>query len=99
MPEACSPGRPRRRQRAKLRPPRSTRMISAGQLRRSKGKAAYAHSKSNNSEECTHHIAGWAREQCFEKSAPVSFVERSAAVNKASKYPQVTLLRFQNTHQ
>ena len=76
-------------------------MISAGQLRRSKGKATYAHSKSNDSEECTHHIAGWAREQCFEKSAAVSFVERSetAAVNKASKYPQVTLLRFQNTHQ
>jgi len=48
--------------------------------------------KSRNSEGCTHHIAVWAKKQWCEKSAAVSFVERSetAAVDKASKYPQTT---------
>ena len=49
--------------------------------------------KSRNSEGCTHHTAGWAKKQWCEKSAAVSFVERpeTAAINKASKYPQTTL--------
>lgn len=56
--------------------------------------------KKHNSEGCTHHIAVWARKQCREKSAAVSFVERSetAAVNKASQYPQRILLRLQNAY-